>query len=131
MIAVRVTHNGNPVCIAGAEDLAVLNSIVNAIGNLGPRTKSHREEPPDIYLHVGGLTGRVEGGDEHVRWAEQRRLAVGDRVEIAVVEAAQADPPAQSWPVDRERQEQKERERFEYAREVYLSLRHKYEPGQA
>ena len=37
MIAFEVSHNGKLVCIAGANDLAVLNAIVSASGKLGHR----------------------------------------------------------------------------------------------
>jgi hypothetical protein len=127
MIALRVILNGKPICTAGAEDLAVLNAIVSAVGNLGALTKRNRNEPPDIYLSVGGLTGRREGSDEHVRWAEQQPLRAGDRVEIEVIDTFDVDRPAVTRPLDVQRERQKERERYEHAKEVYESLRHKYE----
>jgi len=132
MIALRVTLNGKLVCTAGAEDLAVLHTIVNAVGNLGSLTKKQRDEPPDLYLSVGGLTGRIEGADEHVRWMEQQRLGAGDRVEVEILDTSDVDRPVETRPLDVERQQQKEREQFEYAREIYRTFRHKYEqPDQA
>jgi hypothetical protein len=93
MIALRVTLNGNLLCVAGAEDLAVLNTIVNAGGNLGALTKKHRpDETPYIRLLVGGLTGRVDGQDEHLRWAQQLDLKPGDKVEVEVLENLPGGP---------------------------------------
>ncbi len=137
MIALRVILNGKPVCTAGAEDLAVLSSMVTAGGPLGgplgALTKKQREEaePPHVHLNVGGLTGRREGADEHLRWAEQHPLQIGDRVEIEVLDTAEVDAPAETKPMDTESHAERERKQFEYSREVYLSLRHKYEPEKA
>jgi hypothetical protein len=128
MVALRVKLNGKLLCVAGADDLSVLNTIVNAIGNLGPKTKKHRDEPPDVFFSVGGLTSRVEGPDEHVRWAQQERLKTGDKVEIEVLETIEVDLPKEMRPFDVERAKERERERFEYAKDVYFSLRPKFEP---
>jgi hypothetical protein len=67
MVALRVVLTAILVCVAAADDLAVLTTIVSAGGNLGPRTKKHRHDPPTIYLSVGGLPGRSDGPDEHLR----------------------------------------------------------------
>jgi len=128
MIALRVILNGKLVCTAGAEDLAVLSTIVGAGGALGRLTKKQRDDPPDVYLSVGGLTGRIDGADEHLRWTEQQPLQTGDRIEIHVLDTSEVDAPHEKRPFDAERAQQREREQFEYAREVYRTFRHKYEP---
>jgi hypothetical protein len=128
MVALRVKLNGKLLCVAGAEDLSVLNTIVNAVGNLGPKTKKHRDEPPEVFFSVGGLTSRAERPDEHVRWAEQEPLKTGDKVEIDVLDTMEVDLPTSMRPFDVEREKERERERFEYAKEVYFSLRPKFEP---
>ncbi len=127
MIALRVIRNGKLVCTAGAEDLAVLSAIVGVCGALGRLTKRKRDDPPDVYLSVGGLTGRIDGPDEHLRWTEQQPLQTGDRIEIHVLDTSEVDPPHEKRPFDCERAQQREREQFEYAREVYRTFRHKYE----
>jgi hypothetical protein len=96
MIALQISLNDVPLCVAGAADLAVLNSIVNAVGVLGPGTKSLRAgqaEDPDLFLTVGGLTSRHEGDDEHLRWVENTQLAVGDCIKITVMETDAVDLP--------------------------------------
>src|SRR5688500_11228614 len=113
MVALRVSLNGTHLCVAGADDLSVLNTMVAAAGNLGPKTKKHRDEPPDIYLQIGGLTGRVDGKDEHLRWAEQKPLNTGDKVEIEVLETTDVDSPREMRPFDAARQKERERENFE------------------
>ena len=125
MIALRVTLNGKPVCLAGAEDLAVLNTIVSAVGNLGPLTKRERNEPTGILLSVGGLTARAHGQDEHVCWVEQGRLVPGDKVEIELLETTQVDPPKITKPQEGKRE--REREKYEHAKAMYFALRDQFE----
>jgi hypothetical protein len=126
MIALRVKLNGTLLCVAGADDLSVLNTIVNAVGNLGPKTKKRRDEPPDVYLSVGGLTSRLEGLDEHLRWAGEQPLRMGDRVEVEIVETSDVDAPTERKKAERE--EEREKLRYEDAKETYLELRSKFEP---
>jgi hypothetical protein len=125
MIALRVKLNGTLLCVAGADDLSVLNAIVNAVGNLGIDTKKRRDEPTDIYLSVGGLTSRLEGDDEHLRWAEQQPLAIGDKIEVEVLEINIVDEPTARKPAERE--DEREKLRYEHAKETYLRLRSKFE----
>jgi hypothetical protein len=125
MIALRVTLNEKLLCVAGADDLAVLNAIVGAVGNLGAKTRRDRNGRPDLYLSVGGLTNRVEGPDEHVRWAKQRRLRKGDKIQVEVLETDKVDSPKD---VSRAQSpEERERFRFEHAKKEYLALRSKFE----
>ena len=131
MIALRVFLNGKLICTAGAEDLAVLSTIVGAGGALGRLTKKQRDDPPDVYLTVGGLTGRIEGADEHLRWTEQQPLQQGDRIEIHILDTSEADKPVEARPFDAERAQAREREQFEYHREMYRLLREKYELEEA
>src|SRR5688500_1096177 len=129
MIALRVTVNGEHLCVAGADDMAVLSAIVSAVGNLGALTKRKRaDEPPTIYLRVGGLTGRADGRDEHLTWTDELRLKPGDKVEVEVLEISEAEPPKNARVQDKERQQQKERENYEYAKEVYFTFKPKFEP---
>jgi hypothetical protein len=96
MIALQISLNDVPLCVAGASDLAVLHAIVNAVGVLGSDTKSlgdGQTEDPDLFLSVGGLTSRREGHDEHLRWVENTPLAVGDCIKVTVVEIDEVDPP--------------------------------------
>ena len=129
MIALRVTVNGEHLCVAGTDDLAVLNAIVNAVGNLGALTKRQRaDETPGIYLRVGGLTGRADERDDHLTWTDELRLKPGDKVEVHVLETSEAEPPVNARAQDKERQRQKERENYEYAKEIYFTFKPKFEP---
>ena len=127
MIALKTTLNGQQICIAGAEDLCVLHSIVNAVGKLGdlsnPRGDSNN--PPDIFLSVGGLTGRANADDEHLCWTEHHALSVGDEILITVVEATEADLPISRMPV-KWTTEAHDKQRYENAMNTFLELRDKY-----
>ena len=71
MIALEVKLNGKRVCIAGADDLAVLSAHVAACGKLGRKTVPARpdETTGDLYYSVGGLTARRDPNrDVHLKW---------------------------------------------------------------
>jgi len=101
MIAFRVKLNGQELCLAGADDLSVLNAIINAVGRIGSKTKKARDGGPDLYLSVGGLTGRKSGTDYHLRWVEFEDLVIGDKIEVELVETSVADKPTAKRRADR------------------------------
>ena len=101
MIALRISINDVPICVAGASDLCVLNAIVNAVGPLGPDTSSPHsssDDTPDLFLHVGGLTSRVNSTSEHLRWVEHAPLAIGDSIQITLCEVDEVGIPIQKLP---------------------------------
>jgi hypothetical protein len=94
MIALEVRKNGKPVCVAGADDLAVLNTIVSAVGKLGKKTVPARpdETTTEIHYSVGGLTSRADPDkDVHVRWKTVTPLKVGDVIEVRILETEKVD----------------------------------------
>jgi hypothetical protein len=94
MIAFDVRLNGRRVCIAGAEDLAVLSTIVSASGKLGPKTVPARPDDTsgEIFYSVGGLTRRPDPKkDVHVRWKSIAPLKVGDVIQVKVLDVTKAD----------------------------------------
>ncbi len=93
MIGLAVYLNGKRLTVAGAEDLGVLDAIVNAVGQLGNSTALiGKRITQDLWLSVGGLTRRTKGAqDEHVRWIRMKRLRVGDKVTVQVVRTEQPD----------------------------------------
>jgi hypothetical protein len=92
MIAFEVKLNGKRICIAGAEDLAVLTASVTAGGDLGRETVNHCA--PHIHYSVGGLTARPDPTkDVHMRWKSIAPLRLGDTIEINVLEVPKADRP--------------------------------------
>lgn len=128
MIALETTLNGQQLCIAGAEDLCVLNTIVNAVGKLGDLSKHPRDlESADLFLSVGGLTRRTVGDDEHLRWTEEQSLSVGDEITITILKVEEADLPSSRTPA-KSTIEDDERYQFEQAKSLYFELRDKYEP---
>ena len=118
MITFRVTINNEPVVVAGAEDLAVLSSIVSGTALC--------EDPssPNLHLHLGGLTGRGGGAEEEfLNWMQHRPLKIGDRVVLEIVEGVTSSPLENRQPGGT----QGEKEFFEQAKKIYLDLREKYE----
>jgi hypothetical protein len=103
MIALRVKRNGKELCVAGAEDLSVLNTIINAVGAIGNKTRKIRDGARDLHLSVGGLTRRKSGADFHLRWVEFQELAIGDKIEVELVETSVADAPTAKHKADRAR----------------------------
>jgi len=94
MIAFEVRLNGKRVCIAGAEDLAVLDTIISASGKLGAKTVPARpaDMSGEIFYSVGGLTARPDPEkDVHVRWKSVAPLKVGDVVQVKVLDVKKAD----------------------------------------
>ena len=96
MIAFEVSHNGKLVCIAGANDLAVLNAIVSASGKLGSKTVPARpdDKTGEIFYSVGGLTARLDPTkDVHMRWKSVAPLKAGDVIQVRIVETNTPDRP--------------------------------------
>lgn len=93
MIGLAVYLNRRKLTVAGAEDLGVLNAIVNAVGQLGKSTaRIGGRTTPDLWLSVSGLTQRSkQADDEHLRWIRMKRLRVGDKVTVQVVRTEQPD----------------------------------------
>jgi len=84
MIGLTVYLNKKKLAVAGADDLCVLNAIVNAVGELGKSTtRVGKRRTVDLWLSVGGLTRRPKGTeDEHLRWVGHKRLRIGDRITV-------------------------------------------------
>ncbi|MGC3988584.1 MAG: hypothetical protein QM796_02645 [Chthoniobacteraceae bacterium] len=94
MIAFEVSLNGKRVCIAGADDLGVLSTIISACGKLGKKTVPARPDVTsgDVHYSVGGLTSRRDSKtDVHVRWKSVEPLKIGDVVQVRVVETEKVD----------------------------------------
>ena len=113
MIALAVYLNGKKLTVAGAEDLCVLNAIVDALGPLGKTTaRLKRTRRIHLHLSVGGLTGRPKGAeDEHLRWISLRHLRVGDRVSVRIVRTNRPSKPQGATPAGGNMREINERRR--------------------
>jgi len=88
MITFKVSLNGTKICIAGVRDVGVLSAIVTCVRRKAQdrRRGSRRQE---LSVEVGGLDG---GANEHLKWLS-RRLRVGDRLAIEVIESETVDTP--------------------------------------
>lgn len=95
MIAFEVRLNGKRVCIAGAEDLAVLTATVAAVGKLGNKTVPTRPDDTtgEVHYWVGGLTARPNPEhDVHLNWKSVEPLRVGDILQVRILATGKADP---------------------------------------
>ena len=94
MIALEVRKNGKRVCIAGAEDLAVLSTSISAVDKLGKKTVPARpdETTGEIHYSVGGLTARPDPKkDVHMNWKSVAPLRIGDVIEVRILETEKVD----------------------------------------
>src|SRR5437867_3068660 len=106
MIALEIKLNGKLVCIAGADDLAVLSAHVTACGTLGKKTVPARpdETSREIHYSVGGLTGRSDPKkDVQVSWQSITPLRVGDIIEVRILETEKVDRAKSRTKAKRER----------------------------
>ena len=137
MIGLEVHLNGQRLCIAGADDLAVLSAALSVGGPLGSNTSLKRRGAENTRadlpllprLHIGGMTGRGEtSSDVHLRWRGDASVSIGDVVEFRLVniEPSKADAP----DPDTASREDTERRAFERAKERYFALRDKYEASE-
>jgi hypothetical protein len=130
MIAVEVSLNGEQLTVAGSDELAVLSTIVNASGKLGPKSHGTKFEDKDydLSMRVGGLTSRGDGQeDEHPLWVERTQLSIGDVVTVRLVEVSDADAAVSATSAGENVNETNERRWYEMAKEAYFELKDKYE----
>lgn len=107
MLCFDVRLNGEMVARAGVPG-GVLTAILTAVHNPSGRS-------PELMLEIGGYVQET-----HLNWA-QPPVRAGDRIEIRIVDAENADPP-----VHEHRESQAQREESE--RQYYERLKQKYEP---
>jgi hypothetical protein len=127
LIVFEIFLNGRQVARAGAKNLGVLSTHVNGVGKLGPMAKGRGPKDRDLYLSVGGLTTPKRAPNTHLNWLSVHHLKLGDEVRVRITEAARADKPRSSKRANPKPPPVPERQRFEFARELYLKLRPKYE----
>src|SRR5687767_8039168 len=88
MICFDVFVNGEKVCRAGGEEMAVMNCILSFA-----RANEHHADD-EVRLSVGGLLVHTYARI-HPRWAEELDLKAGDEVTVRIVEADSADEPTE------------------------------------
>ena len=103
MIGLEVSLNGRRLCTAGAGDVGVVTAIVSSVA----KRKA-------LELEIGGLAEDVD-----MKWAVPQSLAVGDEVNIRIVETDEPDPPATTRRDDRALAEAAERAYYERLKKKY------------
>jgi hypothetical protein len=84
MIAFEIYLNDQKIRRAGIGDSGVLSAIVTWAAT----TMSAGTRNESLFLDVGGL---INPEQKHVSWINQKFLAVGDKVQISIVEADSVD----------------------------------------
>lgn len=79
MRAFNVSLNGNKLCLAGVGEHGVLSAIISWVAG---------DRGEDLFIHVGGLAN-----EEHIDWVKRKRLQVGDKIRIEVVESRSVGEP--------------------------------------
>jgi hypothetical protein len=98
MICFQVSLNGQRLTTAGIPGFAVLSTTLTWVRS------RHRPEPYRtsgvLNFRVGGLdaNSRKRADGKHVEWVG-RDIAVGDVVEVRILESESSDPPSPvEWP---------------------------------
>ena len=105
MIAFKISINGKKLCVAGVRDFGVLSAIVTWVRRPPEQTRRRRGIEEELTAQIAGLDSHVH---EHVRWLS-RRLRVGDRLAIEIVDAARVDRPTERYRDDPKRIERAKR----------------------
>lgn len=132
MYTFEITVNDERRVVAGADDLAVLSTIISLHGALGRSTYlTPQQERRGLQLSLG-VTGLSHSGPvrpaEHRRWVE-RCLQPGDTVRIALVDQPRADPALRDAPEPTP--EQQQREHYDWCKKMYHGQKALYEEGGA
>jgi hypothetical protein len=127
LIVFEIFLNGRPIARAGAKDLGVLSTHVTGVGKLGPMAKGRGPKDRDLHVSVGGLTTPKRAPNTHLSWLSVHRLKLGDEVRVKLTEATRADEPRSRKRANPKPLPVPEKQRFEFARDLYFKLRPKYE----
>jgi hypothetical protein len=84
MIAFEIYLNDQKLFRAGIGDSGVLSAIVTwSAATMASGTKNE-----SLFLNMGGL---VNPEHKHVSWINQKPLAVGDKIQVNIIEADSVD----------------------------------------
>jgi hypothetical protein len=89
VIAFKVSLNGKHVCTAGVRDFGVVSAIVTWVRRKPEKSRDGKCIEEELTADIGGLDSDV---NEHLKWFA-RRLHVGERITVEVVESDRVDRP--------------------------------------
>jgi hypothetical protein len=124
MITFKVSLNGTKICTAGVRHAGVLSAIVTCVRRKPQDRRRGGRREQELSVEVGGLDSDA---NEHLRWLS-RRLRVGDRLAIAVVESETADTPTRRHRDDPRMVQRAKRRYFERLKKEYATDP-KYQPS--
>lgn len=126
MLAYEILINDRKTAVAGVSDLGSLLAIVTsgAIQDIPPDQRERMSVPDDkdTYTVFSVVGSEMDDRCNQSRWIDYRRLKIGDEIKICIVETDAADLPGKFDEI-----EPIEKLRYESAKEVYFSLKEKYE----
>ena len=122
MLVMQVYLNEKLVLSCGGKDLSMLCTTVYAFGNLSDNELN--KELLKFDFNFGGLPSSEEDSS-HKRWITDEVLSIGDKLSIEFVESNDFDQPASQELLDN--RIDSGRAQWEDAKEIYFSLKHKYE----
>ena len=113
MKAMEVKVNGTECCVAGLPEFGVVALILTGVRHTAENSEDGKEDADWGYvLDVGGVHSPEPEVSERVRW-HNAPLAIGDALEIRLVEAEAVSQPAS--------QERERRPAQEQAKQAYLA----------
>jgi len=93
VIAFKVSLNGRQVCKAGVRDFGVVSAIVTWVRRRPEKSRDGKTIEEELTAKIGGLDSDAK---EHLKWLA-RRLHVGDRITVEVVESERVDKPKRRY----------------------------------
>jgi len=93
MLAFEIYLNDQKLCRAGIGNSGVLSAIVTwAAATMATGTRNE-----SLFLNMGGL---INPEGERASWINQKPLAIGDKIQINIVEADSVDEHQRRDPAD-------------------------------
>ena len=109
MIVFKVSLNGKRVCTAGVRNFGVVSAIVTWVRRRPEKSRDGKSIEEELTADIGGLDSDA---NEHLKWLA-RRLNVGDRITVEVVDADRVDKPKRRYRDDPKKVERAKKRYFE------------------
>lgn len=96
MIAFKVSLNGKEVCTAGVREFGVVSANITWVRRKPEQSRDGNSIEEELTADVGGLDSSA---NEHLKWLG-RRLHLGDRITVEIVESESVDKPERRYRDD-------------------------------
>jgi hypothetical protein len=109
VIAFKVSLNGKHVCTAGVGEFGVVSAIVTWVRRRPEKSRDGKSIEEELTADIGGLDSDA---NEHLKWLA-RRLRVGDRITLEVINADRVHKPKRRYRDDPKMVERAKKRYFE------------------